>query len=84
MNSTDFSDIPDIDRFHSLNTMSTEEVSEKFRKFMVAATAKDCSVMISLLPVENSSDSFKSLSIPNEGFYIFHIYIYKYIVIKIN
>lgn len=69
LNSTDFSDLPDIDRFKSLDSLSGEEVSRKLRDFMIAATAKDCSVMISLLPVDAShnSNSFKSLSVLNEG-----------------
>jgi hypothetical protein len=53
LHSTDFSDIPDPARFATLETLDSAEISRKVREFMIAATAKDCSVMISLLPLDS-------------------------------
>eukprot|EP00026_Physarum_polycephalum_P006403 Phypoly_transcript_06445.p1 GENE.Phypoly_transcript_06445~~Phypoly_transcript_06445.p1 ORF type:complete len:423 (+),score=75.46 Phypoly_transcript_06445:494-1762(+) len=72
LQTTDFSDIPDSARFEALETLDSGEISRKISEFMIAATAKDCSVMIALLPLDPeqkqlSNGHFKSLNVPEEG-----------------
>jgi len=71
LNTDDFSDIPDVARFAPLESLSKEEILTKIREFLVAATAKDCSVMMTLLPLANgqtsTSPQFSVVHAPGEG-----------------